>query len=104
MFFKMERTPCHYIFELTRKGPKGGYVSHYFLEANTMEDIPPDAKNIRPATEGCVLYSNMIDGSITIHHHGLRNADDSNGNKGKSGDIIPELGFPPTQAAVIKLK
>ena len=46
---------CHWTFDLTLRGPRGGYTSAYNLEAESGDLIPPQATNIRPIHVGSVV-------------------------------------------------
>lgn len=68
------RPPCHFLFSLRINLPDIGYEEASNLEVAREDDLPPDAKDVRPVREGSFIYENLSDHSLVVHHHaGKRN-------------------------------
>jgi hypothetical protein len=61
---------CHYMFALTRPNIGGlGTSSAYFLVVEKLEDVPEDAKNVRPIWEGYKLTTAYDGTTCFVHCH-----------------------------------
>ena len=47
--------PCHWLFDLKLEHPEGGTSAACLLQADSEDEIPPEASNIRAVREGDVI-------------------------------------------------